>query len=123
MVMPQRLRGLMLLNLPANAGVEAIETAPPLGSRADVIRKLEETLPDLRIDAGGRGLFDGPDCTIGVALGTSDPIATAVVDARGEGGVRMIRALVAATGWRVFAPRRGVFVDPGQLHGLLEPLP
>ena len=123
MVMPQRLRGLMLLNLPANAGVEAIETAPPLGNRSDVVRKLEETLPDLRIDPSGRGLFDGSDCTIGVALGTNEPVATAVLDARGEGAVRMINALVAATGWRVFAPRRGVFVDAGQLHGLLEPLP
>jgi hypothetical protein len=123
MVMPQRLRGLMLLNLPANAGVEAIETAPPLGNRADVVRKLEETLPDLRIDDSGRGLFDGPDCTIAVALGTNEPVAAAVLDARGEGAVTMIRALIAATGWRVFAPRRGVFVDAGQLHGLLEPLP
>jgi hypothetical protein len=68
-------------------------------------------------------LFDGPDCTIAVALGTSEPVATAVLDARGDGAVRMIRELVAATGWRVFAPRRGIFVDPGQLHGLLEPLP
>lgn len=122
-VMPQRLRGLMLLNLPANAGVEAIETAPPLGNRADVVRKLEETLPEIRIDDSGRGTFDGPDCTIAVALGTNEPVATAILDARGEGAVAAIRSLVAATGWRVFAPRRGVFVDTGQLHGLLEPLP
>jgi hypothetical protein len=122
-MMPQKLRGLMLLNLPRNAGVEAIEVAPPLGNRADVVRKLEETLPDLGIDDSGRGTFNRPDCTISVALGTSEPVATAVLDAQGEGALTCIRALLAATGWRVFAPRRGVFVDAGQLQDLIEPLP
>jgi hypothetical protein len=122
-VMPLKLRGLMLLNLPRNAGVEAIEVAPPLGNRADVVRKLEETLPDLGIDDSGRGTFNRPDCTISVALGTSEPVATAVLDAQGEGALTRIRALLEATGWRVFAPRRGVFVDAGQLQDLIEPLP
>jgi len=122
-MMPQRLRGLLLLNLPDDAGVEAIETAPPLGNRADVVRKLEGTLPDLGIDDSGRATFNGPDCTIWVALGTSEPVATAVLDAQGEGAPTFIRALLAATGWRVFAPRRGVFVDAGQLQDVLEPLP
>jgi hypothetical protein len=122
-MMPQRLRGLMLLNLPEDAGVEAVETAPPLGNRADVVRKLEETLPDLGIDDSGRGTFNRPDCTISVALGTSEPVATAVLDAQGEGALTRIRALLEATGWRVFAPRRGVFVDAGQLQDLIDPLP
>jgi hypothetical protein len=120
---PQSLRGLMLLNLPADAGTEAIETAPPLGNKADVVRKLEETLPALGIDDSGRGTFNGPDYTIVVALGTNEPVATVVLDAQGDGALTAVRALLATTGWRVFAPRRGVFVDASQLHGLMEPSP
>lgn len=120
---PPRLRGLMLLNLPADAGVDAIEMAPPLGTRAEVVRTLEGTMPALQMDDSGRGMFKGPGCTIAVALGPSELVATAVLDAQGEGALAVIPALLAATGWRAYAPRRGAFVEAGQLRDLMEPLP
>jgi hypothetical protein len=115
------LRGLMLLNLPASAGPAAIETARPLGSRADVLRKLEAAMPGIHMDEGGRCSLNQPDRAIAVALGPSDPVATAVLDARGRDALTPIRSLLAVTGWRVYAPKRGVFIDPAQLEDLMEP--
>jgi hypothetical protein len=105
------LRGLMLLNLPAEAGVDAVEHAPPLGSRNEVVRRLESALPGLRITGDGRGAVEKADCAIEVSLGAEDPVATAVLDARGAGAVEAVRKLVHVTGWRVYAPRRGTFVE------------
>jgi hypothetical protein len=120
---PRRLRGLMLLNLPADAGVEFIENAPPLGGRADVLRKLATALPGIRADEDGRCAFIGPDYSVTISIGSSEPIATAVVDAQGDGGTVAIQSILRATGWRAFAARRGTFIDPDHLDEVMEPAP
>jgi hypothetical protein len=56
-----------------------------------------------------------------LALGPSDPVATAVLDARGRDALAPIRSLLTVTGWRVYAPKRGMFIDAGQLEDLMEP--
>lgn len=105
------LRGLMLLNLPPEAGPDAVEHAPPLGSRAEVVGRVQTALPGLRVSGEGRYALEGADCTIELSLGAADPVVTAVLDARGTGALDVVRKLVHETGWRVFAPRRGTFVD------------
>ncbi len=105
------LRRLMLLNLPPEAGTEAVEHAPPLGSREEVVRRLQSALPELRIAEDGRGTLERADCALRVRLGADDQVATVVIDAIGAGAPEALRKVVSTTGWRVFAPRRGAFVD------------
>jgi hypothetical protein len=114
---PGSLCGLMLLNLPPDAGAEAVEHAPPLGSRADVIRTLQAALPGIRIDESGRCTFERPDCTIEISLGPEEPLATALLNARGDSAIAVVRTMVCETGWRVFAPRRGTFIESEILGG------
>jgi hypothetical protein len=91
---------LLLLALDVSAGPEAIESAPPLGSRAEVVEILRGVIPD-HID-----------------LGAADPVPTAVLEARGEAGVALVREVLLMTGWRAFAPKTGLFVSANDLEAL-----
>ena len=117
---PRRLRGLMLLNLPADAGMELIENAPPLGNRAEVLQKLEAALPGIRAYDHERCALNQPDYAMAISIGSTEPIATAVVEAEGEGAAAAVRSILHATGWRAFSPRRGAFIDPGHLDEAME---
>ena len=108
---------LLLLDLAVTAGPDAIETAPPLGSRRDVVAMLTDVIPDVRVDATGRTL-SRPDGSIAVDLGPGDPVATAIVDARGEAGVALVKEILLMTGWRAFAPKTGLFVTIDDLASL-----
>ena len=108
---------LMLLALDMTAGPDAIETAPPLGSRRDVIARLTGAIPDVELDAGGRVLSRAGDSIV-VDLGRDDPVATAIVDARGEAGVALVKEVLLMTGWRAFAPKTGLFVTIEELSAL-----
>jgi hypothetical protein len=120
---PRRLRGLMLLNLSPDHGVERIEDAPPLGPRADVLQTLASVLPGIRADENGRCTVKRPDYSVTVSIGTDDTVATAVVDSQGEAAVAAVQSILRATGWRAFAPRRGAFIDAAHLHAVTEPAP
>jgi hypothetical protein len=100
---------LMLLNLDVTSGPDAIENAPALGSRRDVIEILCGVLPGLDMDDRQR-LLNRPDGSITLDLGASDPIATVIVEARGEGGAALAKEILLMTGWRAFAPKMGLFV-------------
>jgi hypothetical protein len=113
------LPAIMLLRVGPEAGLEQIESAPPLGTRAEVLARLRDVLPDVEFGADGRGTHTGPDHTVTFDAGLDDVVHTLVVDAAGQTGVSMVRWLMEGTGWRGFVPKRGSFVDPEQLEELI----
>jgi hypothetical protein len=102
--------GLMLVNVPATAGPEAIETAPPLGARADVLRRLADCLPGLDTQQDP-AVFARVGYTLRFRLGADDPVPTIVVETHGAGAIVALRRVTAKTGWRAFAPKKNAFVD------------
>jgi hypothetical protein len=111
------LPGLLLLNLDVAAGPEAIEAAPPLGSRGDVVAILCGVITDLQVDAAQR-VLKRPDQSVRIDLGTDDDVQTAVVQTRGEAGVALVKEVLDMTGWRAFAPKTGLFVTAADLAAL-----
>jgi hypothetical protein len=107
---------MLLLNLSVTAGPESIEMAPALGARRDVVAMLCGVIPDLTVDGAGR-LLSRPD-SIRIDLGAQDPVATAVVDARGEAGAALVKEVLLMTGWRAFAPKTGLFVTIDELRAI-----
>jgi len=59
-----------------------------------------------------------PDGSVQIDLGTRDPVATAVVVARGEAGVALVKEVLLMTGWRAFAPKTGLFVSVDDLDAV-----
>jgi hypothetical protein len=112
---PVRLRGLLLLNLKPADGVEQIETAPPLGDRASVIRALQSIVPGISFDEDGRGEAGGPGHRLSLDLGRHAQAHAAVASAEGDEGIEMLRAVLAREGWRAYAPRANVFLEPDAL--------
>ena len=108
---PGHLRGVMLLNLPPGAGRDAIEDAPPLGTRAEVADAIDAVFPLVVFGADGRGTFARHDNLVTFDIGRYDPVATVVLNARGGTAIADVMALLRTTGWRAFAPRAGVFLD------------
>jgi hypothetical protein len=105
---------LLLLNVGAGCGPEAVEGAPPLGSRAAVIEILCGVVPDLAVDAERR-ILSRADRSLRIDLGRNDPVPTVVVDARGEAGAALVKEILLMTGWRAFAPTTGLFVGGEEL--------
>ncbi len=108
---------LLLLALDVSSGPEAIETAPPLGSHREVVAILCGVIPDLVVDQI-HAVLTRPDGSVRVALGPDDPVPTAVVEARGEAGVALVKEVLLMTGWRAFAPKTGLFVSADDLEAL-----
>ena len=108
--------GLMLLNLDPEADLGAVEHAAPLGSRGEVERRIAEVLPGFRVDPAGLGTWRGEDWSLALHLGGEENVWTVTVDVRGDESIDALDALVAATGWRVFAPKLGVFVTPSSMR-------
>ncbi|HEX6972806.1 MAG TPA: hypothetical protein VF147_00310 [Vicinamibacterales bacterium] len=111
---PAPLPAMLLLNLDASAGVETIEHAPPLGTREETIAALERALNGLRFDEGGRATVSRPDYTMEIDIGEQDPVWTATLRASGDGASSAIAALADTTGWRVYVPKRGMFLGASE---------
>lgn len=111
---PLRLRHLLLLNLRPSDGPAEIESAPPLGASADVVRTIQEAMPGIRFN-GGQGEVAGEGHRVTIDLGPHDPVAAAVVAADGGPGMEMLRALMRHSHWRLYAPRAGMFIEPESL--------
>ncbi len=106
----------MLLNVDPESDASAVEHAPPLGARSEVARRLVEVFADLYIDGRGTGALRGEDWSLTFHLGADEQVWTVTVDARGDGSIAALEALTAATGWRMFVPKHGVFMQPGDLR-------
>ena len=109
---------LLLLSLDPAAGPEAIEAAPALGARRDVVAILRGVIPDLELDDRGHVLSRSD--SLRIDLGADDPVPTAVVDARGEAGAALVKEVLLMTGWRAFAPKTGLFVTIDDLTAIGE---
>jgi hypothetical protein len=111
---PLSIRGLLLINLKPSDGAAEIETAPPLGSRADVIGTIRSVVPNIAF-SDGRGELNATDHRMTIDLGAHDPVHAAVVAAEGDSGIELLRALLERARWRAYAPRAGVFFEPDAL--------
>jgi hypothetical protein len=105
------LLAMLLLNLHSSAGVEAIEHAPPLGSREETIAAFASALNGLTFDDRGSARVARPDYTLSINIGVHEPVWTATVLASGAGAAGAITALAGTMGWRVYVPKRGAFMD------------
>src|SRR5215203_5957833 len=112
---PLKLRGVLLLKLTPADGVEQIETAPPLGPREQVIRVLQEWVPGLAFDADGKGEISGADHRLAFDIGRHAQVHAAVAAAEGDTGLELLRTIIERGGWRAYAPRAGVFIEPEAL--------
>ena len=121
---PLRLRGLLLLNLKPTDGLDEIENAPPLGRRDEVIMALQGVAPGMSFDADGRADYVDRDYRLTIDLGRGNPVHTAVAAAEGDTAVELLRAVMEREGWRAYAPKAGVFVEPDalDLFGLSDDL-
>jgi hypothetical protein len=113
--MPLKLRGLLLLNLKPTDGVDDIENAPPLGSRDDVITALQGWIPGIAFDAEGKGEVAAPDHRLAIDVGRHAEVHAAVASAEGDTAIELLRSVIEREGWRVYAPKAGVFIEPGAL--------
>lgn len=104
-----RINGVMLLNLEPAAGRDAIEQAPPLGPRDEVEATIVRAIDGMAFDGRGRGVATSERGTVTIDLGSGPVAWTAVLHAQGPGIQQIVGALVAATGWRVYHPKRGTF--------------
>jgi hypothetical protein len=118
---PRRLPGLMLLNLDPEADASAVEHAAPLGTRSEVARRIADVFAGFRVDGEGHGTLRGEDWSLTLHLGADENVWTATVDARGDGSIGPLETLAAATGWRLFAPKHGVFLNASDLRPVERP--
>ena len=112
---PLRLRGLLLLNLKPTDGLDQIEKAPPLGGRDEVISALQGWVPGLAFNADGRGEASGDDHRLTFDLGRHAQVHAAVAEAEGDAAIELLRGVLERQGWRVYAPKAGVFIEPNAL--------
>ncbi len=121
-VLDRRLPPVMLLNLDASAGTTEVEFAPPLGQRGEVRERIAQVLGPLDGAANGREKVRGPDWYLALDLGRDEPVWAVTAEARGgDGSINALERLAHQTGWRIYVPRLGTFVEPEALVTLGRP--
>ena len=110
-----RLGGLLLLNLQPTDGIDQIEAAPPLGDRAGVIEAVQTAVPGISFGVDGKGELVANDHRVAIDLGRDSTVHTAVAAVEGDNGIELLRALMERQGWRAYAPKAGVFIEPDAL--------
>ena len=118
-----RLGGLLLLNLQPTDGIEQIEAAPPLGDRTRVIDAVRGVVPGISFGADGKGELVSSDHRVVLDLGRHDPVHAAVATVEGGTGIELLRTLMERHGWRAYAPKAGVFIEPDALDLFALDLP
>jgi hypothetical protein len=108
-------RRLMLVNLPPNAALSALEQAPPLGAQPAVRSALARVLPGIKFNDHGLGQFNGADHSILMDLGMAPQVWAATIDVTGDASAAALRRLITQTGWRAYAPRLGRFITADDL--------
>jgi hypothetical protein len=112
---PLRLGGLLLLNLRPDDGIDQIETAPPLGDRAGVIDAVQTVVPGISFGVDGKGEVVSSDHRVKIDLGRDSMVHAAVASVEGDMGIELLRSLLERQGWRAYAPKAGVFIEPDAL--------
>ena len=113
--LPLKVRGLLLLKLKPTDGIDQIEKAPPLGSRDEVITALRGRVPGIVFDAEGRGELSGTDHRLAFDLGRHQDVHAVIAEAEGDAAIELLRGVIQREGWRVYAPKAGVFIEPAAL--------
>lgn len=120
--MPRRLPPVMLLNLEASAGTNDLEYAPAFGPRDEVKERIAGALGPLSSAAGGREQVSGADWMLAFDLGREEHVWAITAEARGgDGSIGALETLSLETGWRLFVPRLGTFVESSALGKLERP--
>src|SRR5215204_1048261 len=112
---PLKLRGLLLLKLKPSDGLDQIEKAPPLGPREDVISALQDWIPGISFDAYGKGEVSAPDHRLALDIGSHAQVHAVVASAEGDTALELLRSVLEREGWRAYAPKAGVFIEPDAL--------
>jgi hypothetical protein len=120
---PRRIPSAMLLNLGPAAGAAELETAPPLGSRDEVRDRIAAVLGPAAAPQAqdGPATVHGPDWSLALDFGREDPVWTITAEARGDGSTLALERLARETGWRIYIPKLGTFVDPRALNEVTPP--
>jgi hypothetical protein len=118
---PQRLPAMLLLNLDLHADAGAIEHAPPIGTRSDTITAVRKALGAVDVDGDGCATARGPGWTLRLDPGREEPVWTVTATACGDESLPALQTLLRDTGWRIFIPKVGRFVDPSHLSRLPGP--
>jgi hypothetical protein len=63
----------------------------------------------------------GPDWSLVLDLGRDEPVWTITVEARGDGSTTALERLARETGWRIYIPKLGTFVDARALADVTPP--
>jgi hypothetical protein len=116
----RRIPSAMLLNLGPAADAADLETAPPLGSRSEIRDRIVQVLGPGAVH-DGHAIVNGPGWSLALDLGREDPVWTVTVEARGEGSTSALERLARETGWRIFIPKLGTFVNPQALTEVAPP--
>src|SRR5206468_1837864 len=118
----RRLPSVMLLNLGPSASPSELESAPPLGSRDKVDGRIGAILGATEAAQDGRATASGPGWSLAFDLGQEDQVWTITVEALGgDGSIDALERLARETGWRIFVPKLGTFVDTAALKQLPRP--
>ncbi len=118
----RRLPSVMLLNLGPSAGLSELESAPPLGPRDQVGGRIGGILGATEADRDGRAAASGPGWSLAFDLGQEDQVWTITVEALGsDRSIDALERLARETGWRIFVPKLGTFVDPPALKQVPPP--
>jgi hypothetical protein len=112
---PLKLSGLLLLKLKPTDGLDQIEKAPPLGSREHIVRQLQEWIPGISFDAEGKGEVSAADHRLTLDIGPYAQVHAAVASAEGDTALELLRSVLERQGWRAYAPKAGVFIEPDAL--------
>lgn len=100
-----------------------IETAPPLGSRTDVIASIVAIAPEMTFNERGVGVATGDGYSLSIDVGPRDPVAAAVANAEGELAVALLREILETCSWRGYLPKLGAFVDASRVEDLARERP
>jgi hypothetical protein len=111
-----------LLNLGPSASLRELESAPPLGPRDTVGGRIGGILGATEAAGDGRAAASGPGWSLAFDLGQEDQVWTITVEALGsDGSIDALERLARETGWRIFVPKLGTFVDPSALKQVPRP--
>ncbi len=113
---PSRIPPVLLVNLAPSSGPADLESAPPLGSRKDVLHRIKSVLGHIGGAPDGRVNLQGPNWALTLDVGREDPVWTVTLQARGDESADVLARLVRETGWRIFMPKLGRFVDPASTN-------
>lgn len=116
---PRRLPAVMLLNLGPSPAADDLETAPPLGSHEEVVERIAGILGPLSGAEDRRITVERPGWSVRFDLGGDERVWTIAVETRGgDESIAALETLARETGWQIFVPRLGTFIEAAGLRSI-----